>query len=179
MLLCPCWKIDFCSYPIWLQFSYQAGFGSNLVRLGSGSFWDLQLMCFSVYCRKLCSCLKGVDIRFHPLMILFFLLLVSLQIHVLLLTYFYLMLFGIWVSKILILYLLFFIMQTATIFVRKDKIITGRWFNVGLPGFPGYCSALKHCAWFHLGAFVWLQYHCIYLQFCHTQLLVSNLLVLH
>ena len=47
-----------------------------------------------------------------------------------------------------------FIMQTATIFVRKDKIIIGRRFNVGLPGFPGYCSALKHCAWFHLGAFV-------------------------
>ena len=37
----------------------------------------------------------------------------------------------------------FFIMQTANIFLRTDKIIIGRRFNVGLFGFPGFCSALK------------------------------------
>ena len=72
VLLYPSWKIAFCSYHIWLQFSHQAGFGSNVVRLDSGHFWGLKLLFYSVYCWTLC--LKGVDIRFHPL-ILFFLLL--------------------------------------------------------------------------------------------------------
>ena len=52
---------------------------------------------------SVCSCLKGVNIRFHPLMTLFFLLLAWLQIHVLLLTYFYDTLLGIWISQSLIL----------------------------------------------------------------------------
>ena len=46
-----------------------------------------------------------------------------------------------------------FIMQTANIFVRTDKIIIGRRFNVGLLGFPGFCSALKMLCVVSLGGF--------------------------
>ena len=36
-----------------------------------------------------------------------------------------------------------FIIQTANIFLRTDKRIIGRRFDVGPFGFPGFCSALK------------------------------------
>ena len=47
----------------------------------------------------------------------------------------------------------FFIMQTANIFLRTDKIIISRRFNVGLLGFPGFCSALKILCVASLGCF--------------------------
>ena len=39
--------------------------------------------------------------------------------------------------------LILFIIQTANIFLRTDKRIIGRRFDVGPFGFPGFCSALK------------------------------------
>ena len=39
--------------------------------------------------------------------------------------------------------LVIFIIQTDNIFLRTDKRIIGRRFNVGSFGFPGFCSAIK------------------------------------
>ena len=39
--------------------------------------------------------------------------------------------------------LIVFIIQTANIFLRTDKRIIGRRFDVGPFRFPGFCSALK------------------------------------
>ena len=39
--------------------------------------------------------------------------------------------------------LILFIIQTANIFLRTNKIIIARRFNVGPFGFPGFCSAFK------------------------------------
>ena len=36
-----------------------------------------------------------------------------------------------------------FIIKTANIFLRTDKRIIGRRFDVGPFGFPGFCSAVK------------------------------------
>ena len=39
--------------------------------------------------------------------------------------------------------LILFIIQNANIFLRTDKKVIGRRFNVGPFGFHGFCSALK------------------------------------
>ena len=49
--------------------------------------------------------------------------------------------------------LILFIIQTANIFLRTDKRIIGRRFDVGPFGFPGFCSALKIPGMISFGCF--------------------------
>ena len=136
-------------------------------------------MCFSVYCRKLCSCLKGVDIRIHPLMILIFLSLAWVPCSAVELFLRYAAWdMGIAKSN---LELLLFIIHTANIVLRTDKRIIGRRFDVGpfvFPGFRVFVVLLRFRAWFHLGTSLCLRFCCTYQQFLHAQLLVGILLVL-
>ena len=94
-------------------------------------------MCFSVYCRTLCSCLKGVDIQFHPSII-------SLVANTCSVVDLFLRYaasdIGITESN---LELILFITQTANIFLRTDKIIIGQRFDVGPFDFP--CVVLFGC----------------------------------
>ena len=74
--------------------------------------------------------------------------------------------------------LILFITQTANIFLRTNKRIIGRIFDVGPFGCPSFCSVLKIPCVISFGCFPVAAILFIYLQFFHTQLLVSILLVL-
>ena len=71
--------------------------------------------------------------------------------------------------------LILFIIQAANILLRTGKRIIGRRFDVCPFGFPGFCSAVKIPCLISFGCF---PVAVVVYIFFHTQLLVSNLLVL-
>ena len=130
---CSYWKVSFCSCHIWLQFSHQVGYGSNVIRLDSGHFWSLQLMFLCILSNALLMSRRSrytVSSADDIVLLIIGLVANTCSVVHLFLRY------AAWD-------MLLFIIQTANIFQRTDKRIVGRRFDVGPFGFPGFCSALK------------------------------------